>query len=81
MGIKPFSQRSQIKVEAKEMPALLIDFGFAPLRPAVLEGHTCKKLVHQTRISGASVFLAAGSLRTPSLLSLCSGSSLSSQGN
>lgn len=79
MGIKPFSQHSQIKVEAKEMPALLIDFSFAPLRPAVREGHMCKKLVHQTRISRASVFLAASSRRTPSLLSL--GSSLSSQGN
>lgn len=68
MGIKPFSQRSRIKVEPKEMPALLIDFSRAPLRPAVREGHICKKPVHQTRISRAGVFLAAGSRRTPSLL-------------
>lgn len=71
MGIKPFSQCSQIKVEPKEMPALLIDFSFAPLGLAVQEGHMCEKPVHQMRISQASVFLAARSRRTPSLLSFC----------
>lgn len=71
MGIKPFSQCSQIKVEVKEMPALPIDFSFVPLGLAVQEGHMCKKLVHQMRISQASVFLVARSRRTPSLFSFC----------
>lgn len=69
MGIKPFSQCSQIKVKLKEMAALLIDFSFAPLGLAMQEGHMCKKLVHQMRISQASVFLVVRSHRTPSLLS------------
>lgn len=71
MGIKPFSQCNQIKVEPKEMPALLTDFSFAPLGLAVQEGHMCEKPVHQMRISQASVFLAVRSRRTPSLLSFC----------
>lgn len=71
MGIKAFPQCSQIKVELKEMPALLTDCSFVPLGLAVQEGHTCKKLVHEMIISQANVFLAARSHRTPSLPSSC----------
>lgn len=72
VGIKPFSQCSQIKVEQKEMPALLIDFSFAsPGTGSAGRPHVQEIGASDENFSSQCFSCSQESRRTPSLLSSC----------